>query len=272
MEIFKREINNTVRRMENGSERVEGFVFITWVDSAGRILGFQIMDEYEDDGFCVRYANNGSKFEAQAYLLNNGDPYVDIFSVSGNLSGADLSGTLTIPADDFGRDYSELVIEFKDLNILNLINGEINMKIVGSPADFLNNMYALYMIGDWELKDCNRCLDETELSEAQIEIAINMSADKWEFNASASDKTEKLVSTTIKIENGSAGDIDIPDSTTSVNSGSRFEAFWNKMDWSIFRNKLKDAEAPEDVFEVDWSDIEDIERFFERINRTYSSY
>lgn len=268
LEDYKDWIKDELSWIDKGRAGFDPFELITWVDGSGRILGIQVIVE-EDDGLCMRYAYNGKKVAAEVFTINKGDPDVEVLSITGTLDGSKVNGTMTINTgrrykytyyDDYYNDYdytyeeTEANIEFRDIDVISLLRGGFSGKIVSTAEEFLDNAYSLGA-SERETERMREFFEETGLDEAQFVLDLNYGKDKYEIKASVEDKKATLASTVITIENGVSEGIEPPENVKNVDSSDEFSEFWGKMDWKLVRDKLKEAGAPSDIYDVEFSDL-----------------
>ena len=138
--------------------------------------------------------------------------------------------------------------------MISLLRGGFSGKIVSTAEEFLDNAYSLGA-SERETERMREFFEETGLDEAQFVLDMNYGKDKYEIKASVEDKKATLASAVITIENGVSEGIELPENVKNVDSSDEFSEFWGKMDWKLVRDKLKEAGAPSDVYDVEFSEL-----------------
>ena len=186
-----------------------------WVDSSGNVVSQELMDDNRS-GWLFKYVINGGNFGFEISELSHGESRLGLIA-SGTVSGTSVSGKFSI----FDHGNEEIFLEFADINILKLLKGNPQGKLIFNLYD---------ITGDSIFKDIRLTTD------------FNISAKKSEIDFILSDSGKTIVDADLTIKKSSASGIKAPSKITEVKNNYDVVEWINNFNWKTVLKNAKSAE------------------------------
>lgn len=245
---FKQELEEEISRIRDYNYFGDtDYVYTTWVDGAGMLLGLQVTWEDERYGLGFKMAHDGDKFGGVIYILSRDEEF-QIATLKGTMSGYKVSGELTVACDDHPDEDEYFTIKIEDFDLSQLIKGKISFKAAASLEGWCTNLRAAELLRSGDYKEFLSFLDKVDLTDAVGTLNINLSSfNNMSVDVELTDKKGVLLTAKAGMKTESPDDIKAPEKTVED-----YYDFFTEFDWKDIKSKLKDAGAPSKIYDYDF--------------------
>ena len=211
--------------LENINNKVfEKYRLTIYVDDNGDIIGQELLNDDETNGFVYRYVINDENFGFEAYYLKGGRQRTKL-TVSGTKNGNMIKGRLNC----YKKSDNYFSMDFDEIDIKKLWRGNPVGKLV-------------YNIG----------------SDRQAAVEFDLGVKKSELDITISEAGKTLIEAVATLKKSSASTIKDPSSTAVISSSSDLTDWIDSFSWKTLLDNAEDSEMPHEYYRK----LEDISKDF----------
>ncbi len=215
-------------------------VMTIYVDRNGEIRGrrLEASSEYSKTEITSIMPKRGSKFGYELSVSENGTNAS--VTGSGKESGNKLSGAFELQVN--GMSIFDITV--KELDIKKAEQGQLNGSMTIAPSGQLSSLLRMAIASEQASGDRGSLLENL-----QMKLDMKSSEEKAAIELSFLYEEERLGGFVLRMENGKAGDIKMPEDVMMVEGEEELDEWLQDFDWDVLKDDLEAVGFPPSITE-----------------------